>query len=226
MASKRKAVLVLGATRETGLEVVKLFMARGEPVVAVARKTSDIADLKDTGAPIAIGDAFDRAGLERIFAEHDFGAVVSSLGGHPGDERRVDYEGSVNAIEAAKAAGVKRFIMITMIGAGDSDGAGSPEARQAFAKVRALKTRAEDYLKASGLDYTVLRPGGMKSEPATGRGMLSEDRKMMGVIHRADLAALARQCLDDDATIGRTYATVDREMIGTPKFEAPWLKKA
>jgi len=53
---------------------------------------------------------------------------------------------------------------------------------------------------------------------------LSEDRKMMGVIHRADLAQLVLQCLDDDATIGRVYATVDREMIGMPKLQVSWSR--
>ena len=222
--TETKSVLVLGATRETGLETVQALRARARPVVGFARPQSDQADLRATGAPVVEGDAFERASLDAAFATHEIGAVVSSLGGSRGEPRRVDFEGSKNAIDAAKAAGVQRFIMVTMIGCGDSESAISPEARQAFATPLKLKTEAENYLISSGLDYTILRPGGMRSEPATGRGLLSEDHALMGVIHRADLARLILQCLDDPATVGRTYHTVDSEMTGMPKLQVPWAK--
>ncbi len=225
MADKTGGVFVLGATRETGLETVQLLHQRGEAVTALARPESDRKDLEAVGVNIVLGDAFERADLDGILADGGFRAVISSLGGHFRDPRRVDFAGNQNAIDAAKSAGVNRYLMVTMIGCGDSLNALSPEAQELFAKTLALKNQAEECLMTSGLDYTILRPGGMHSEPATGRGMLSEDRNMMGTIHRADLAQLILDCLDDESTIGKIYATVDREMTGMPELQIPRAKK-
>jgi uncharacterized protein YbjT (DUF2867 family) len=74
-----------------------------------------------------------------------------------------------------------------------------------------LKTQAEDHLKSLGLDYTIIRPGGLKTAPATGRGLLTEDRTASGIITRADLAQLIVAALDDPATIGKTLAAIDAE---------------
>ncbi len=64
----------------------------------------------------------------------------------------------------------------------------------------------------SGLDATILRPGGLASDPASGTAIKTEDHSVMGVINRGDLARLTVDCIDDDATIGRIYHTVDPEI--------------
>ena len=72
--------------------------------------------------------------------------------------------------------------------------------------------QAEQHLIDTGLDYTIIRPGGLKEAEATGNGMLTEDSEAMGIITRADLAKLLVQCIDDKETIGKTYSAVDSEM--------------
>ncbi|MDP6694878.1 MAG: NAD(P)H-binding protein, partial [Gammaproteobacteria bacterium] len=85
--------------------------------------------------------------------------------------------------------------------------------RIVLSKILPLKTQAEDHLKASGLDYTIIRPGGLPyTTNSTGRGLLSEDRNTMGFILRADLARLIVGVLHDDRTIGKTFAAVDPEL--------------
>jgi uncharacterized protein YbjT (DUF2867 family) len=86
----------------------------------------------------------------------------------------------------------------------------------ALSKVIPLKTQAEDHLKASGLDYTIIRPGGLPPGIGTGGGILSEDPTTMGFIVRSDLARLILGVLDDPRTIGKTLAAVD------PALESPW----
>ena len=71
----------------------------------------------------------------------------------------------------------------------------------------------------SGLDATILRPGGMLSEPATGSAIKTEDHSVMGMIHRADLAALVVESLDDDETIGKIFHTIDPEISETPPLQ-------
>ena len=72
-----------------------------------------------------------------------------------------------------------------------------------------LKTQAEEYLVASELDYTIIRPGGLKMDTASGYGYLSENREAFGFIDRADLARLIVGALDDDESIGKTYHAAD-----------------
>lgn len=207
-----QGVLIFGGTRETGLETARLLRARGESVTALVRPASDASDLEEVGAIIVRGDALNRADVDKAFAAGEFRAAVNSIGGSPGQKPRPDLDGTINIVDAAVAAGVKRQLMVTAIGAGDSQAAVAPKVLEVLGEVLALKTKAEAYLQASGLDYTILRPGGMTSDPASGTAIKTEDQKRMGVINRADLAALLIDCLDDDSTIGRIYHTVDPEI--------------
>ena len=73
------------------------------------------------------------------------------------------------------------------------------------------KTLGEDHLIASGLDYTLIRPGGLRNGPATGNGLLSEEY-LEGSINRADVGMLIVRALQDDSTIGKAYHVVDKNM--------------
>lgn len=210
-----RRVIVFGASRDTGLEVTKLLAARGDPVTAFVRPSSDRGGLAALDVAYAVGDALEPTSLAAAFAAQRYDAVICTIGGSRAD-RRPDYEGVRNIVDAAKAAGVRRFILVTVIGAGDSWNAVSDRVKQVLGPVIELKTKAEAYLAQSGLDYTIIRPGGLNDLPAAGRGRLYEDHMTMGEIGRADLALLVVQALDDDATIGRIYHAIDEEMLGKP----------
>ena len=212
-------VLVAGSTGETGLEVVKLLRANGAEVVGFARESSDKAPLEELGVEIAVGDAFDKSSIDDVLSGGGYTAVVSTLGSGFRDRKRVDFEGNRNLIDSAKNAGVDRFVLVTMIGIGDSSQAVPDNVKRMFSEVIELKTLAEDYLKESGLSYTILRPGGLLSKPATGNGIRSQDPMTMGTIHRADLARLVVDALADDTQIGETYSVVDANILGVPDNE-------
>jgi uncharacterized protein YbjT (DUF2867 family) len=112
--------------------------------------------------------------------------------------------------------GISRVILISSIGAGDSYASAPLISRLALSKLLPLKTQAEEHLRASGLDYTIIRPGGLPPGAGTGGGLLSEDVTTMGFINRQDLAPLVIGALDDDRTIGKTLAAMD------PARSAPW----
>ncbi len=207
-------ILLLGATRQTGLEIAKLLRARGDRVAAVVRPGSPREELDALGVTVIAGDAFDAPSLDAAFQGKSFSAVISTMGRSSKGDQTVDYEATCNLVDATKKAGVKRFLITTAIGAGDSRQALTPGAEQFLGKVMDRKTLGENYLKESGLDYTILRPGAMKSESPTGRAFLTEDTSLIGTINRTDLAQLTLDCLDDDDTIGRTYSTIDKDMIG------------
>jgi uncharacterized protein YbjT (DUF2867 family) len=205
------AVLVIGGTRATGLEVVRLLRARGEDVVVLARPTSDASAAEALGARIVRGDAMNPPDLATALGAGDFRAIVSTLGGTSLDGPRPDFEGNRNAVDAARLAGVKRYLLVTMIGAGESLQAAPALSRYVLRKITPEKTKAEDYLKTSGLDFTIIRPGGLLNKEAQGKAYLTEDTRAMSWIRRADVAALVVQALDDPRAIGKTYHAFDPE---------------
>ncbi len=210
-ASGNAGVLIIGATRGTGLRLAKLLVARGDEVTAMVRPSSDLSELEPLSVRLVTGDALNRADVDAAFSQGPYRAVVSTIGCFR-CEQPPDYIGNKNIIDAAAASGNRRVIMISTVGAGDSK-EGAPWISLWFLKdVIVLKEQAEQHLIDSGLDYTIIRPGGLKEAEATGNGILTEDTTAMGIITRADLAGLLVECIDDPKTIGKTYTAVDSEM--------------
>lgn len=209
------SVLVIGGTRATGLEIVRVLRARGDDVVVLARPSSDASAAESLGARIVRGDAMNPPDLAAALAAVPAGgrlrAIVSTLGATSLDGPRPDFDGNRNAVDAARLAGVTRFVLVTVIGAGESLEAAPAIARYFLRKVIPEKTKAEDYLKTSGLDYTIIRPGGLLDKEPQGRAFLTEDTRAMSWIRRADLAVLAVQALDDPRAIGKVYHAFDPE---------------
>lgn len=208
-------VLVFGATGKLGVEIIKDLREHGDQVTAFVRPTSDRSQLEPLGVTFATGDVLDAESVRAAFAAGGFDAAIATLSGlsQPG----LDGTGNSNVADAAAAAGVRRFILISTVGAGDSRDAAPLLSRLALSKVLPQKTAAEEHLRASGLDYTIIRPGGLPpGVVATGGGIVSEDPRTMGFIKRPDLARLVMGVLYDDATIGKTLAAVD------PGLARPW----
>lgn len=209
-ASPGGPILVFGGNRASGLEIVRQLRAQDEEVVVAVRPTSDVAALEALGVATVYADALDATTVTDAFASKSYAAVISTLGTTRGESgNRPDYVGNRHIIDAAVAAGVRRMILVTVIGAGDSAPAAPLPARNFLEEVIELKTRAEDHLRASGLDYTIIRPGGLGDVSATGTAVLAEDPLAFSYIARKDLAALVVRALGDDGTIGKVYAAYD-----------------
>jgi uncharacterized protein YbjT (DUF2867 family) len=178
-------------------------------VVALVRPQSDASGPEALGARIARGDALNLEDLSAVLGNGQFRAIVSTLGARTLDGPRPEFDGTRNAVDAARVVGVKRFILITVIGANESHDAAPALARYVLRNVIPEKSKAEDYLKTSGLDYTIIRPGGLLDKEPQGRAYLTEDTRSMSWIRRADLAALTVQALDNPRAIGRIYHAFD-----------------
>jgi uncharacterized protein YbjT (DUF2867 family) len=210
-------ILIFGATRGTGLEAAKILRARGEAVTAMVRPGSEHAELDALGVTIFSGDVLDAASVRAAFAAGDFRAAIVSLArkrGEPGP--RPDGAGANNISDAA---GETHVLMISGIGAGDSQSAVNPKVLEVLGEVMAIKAKAEDYLLGSGVPATVLRPGGMTHDAASGTAIKTEDHGVMGVINRADLAQLTVDCIDDPQTFGKIYHTIDPEITWKAPLE-------
>jgi len=208
--SQSGPVLVFGGNRATGLEIVKQLRARGETVIVAVRPSSNIDALTELGVETVIADALDPESVDAALAATSYAAVISTLGTARGEKhQRPDFIGNRNVIDAAVRAGVRRLILITVVGAGDSAAAAPLPARNFLAEVIELKTQAEDHLRSSGLDYTIIRPGGLGDLSATGTAVLAEDPAAFSYISRIDLAQVTVDALGNPATIGKTLAAYD-----------------
>lgn len=216
--SENKTIFLAGASRGIGREIA-LLLAKSFKVKALLRTDVAQAELAGLGIAIAKGDALNPTELEAAMLEPIW-AVISTVGGLPKDGQRADYWGNKNLVDAALKAGVQKFILVSSIGSGNSAVALPPPALETLRPVLIEKAQAEQYLIASGLTYVVVRPGGLKSEPATGNGVLTPDPTIAGTIHREDVARLVCQCLESDQADNQVLSAVDRQMTyGQADFE-------
>ncbi len=138
-------------------------------------------------------------------------AIVFAAGAGPGSgtERKqsMDLGGALKLIDAAKADGIRRYLMVSSIGAGHPPPPGEGEV---FGDYLRAKAAADQALEASGLEYTVVRPGPLTDDPPTGHVELGIDLDRRE-IPRADVAAILRACLLQPHTIGWTFEAVGGE---------------
>jgi uncharacterized protein YbjT (DUF2867 family) len=226
-------VLVVGGTRGVGLEIVRLLVGRGEDVTAMVRATSNVDKLNELGVKQVIADALVEEQVKAIFPMDGYETVISTLGTSSKDlpsrqnffnsllkgqvkmdpNKRPDYVGNRYIIDAASASGVNRFIFITVIGPGNSYDALPLPARRGHNEVIPLKEKAEEHLRASGLAYTIIRPGGLSNGSSTGEARLTDDPLAFSYIARKDVAKLTIEVLNNDESIGHTYTAYDTDRL-------------
>lgn len=214
-------IFLAGASRGVGREVVDCLRKQSMNVKVLLRSEIARTELEGMGIEVVNGDALNAAEVEgAMLSGNPLDAVISTIGSLPKDGQRSDYWGNKNLIDAAVKAGVQKFILISSIGSGNSAPALLPPALETLGAVLVEKDKAERYLSESGLTYTIIRPGGLKSLPATGNGVLTEDPTVAGTIHRADVAQLVCRCLTSKRANNKVLSAVDRQMVyGQPEFE-------
>ncbi len=198
-------IIVIGGHGKVALQLARILTDRGDEVSSVFRNPDHHDDVEVTGAKPVPADIeqLDAAALADLLAGHD--AVVFSAGaggGNPARTYAVDRDAAIRVIDAAAQAGVKRFVMVSYFGAGPGHGVPADDPFFAYAEAKAA---ADAHLRASGLDWTVLGPGRLTLEPATGRiAVRGAKRPGKDSVSRADVALVAAATLGDDSTIGRT----------------------
>jgi len=211
-------IFVAGGSRGVGRHIISNLRSNfpDSKITALVRSEEAAKELNAVdNVNAVIGDAFDYKTVEGTIDGCD--AVISTLGGAAAEEdgKRVDYEGNNNVIEAAGILGVTRVVLVTSIGCGDSQEAIPPSAFDVLKDALAAKTRAENVLVKyyTNTNWTIIRPGGLKSEPKTGTAILTEDRSVVGSIHREDVADLVVQSLTSATTMRKILGAVDPELM-------------
>jgi uncharacterized protein YbjT (DUF2867 family) len=195
-------VAIAGGHGQIALRLAKIMSERGDEVVALIRNPDHADEVRYAGAEPALVDLEHASEDEVANAINGSDAVVFAAGAGPGSgsERKetMDYGGAVKLIAAAKQAGVGRYVIVSSMGA-------NPNATgdDTFSVYLRAKGRADDAVRASGLDATVVRPGGLTNDAGTGRVRLGESLPR-GQVTRDDVAAVLVAVLDSPSTIGRT----------------------
>jgi uncharacterized protein YbjT (DUF2867 family) len=194
----------------------QLLIGRGDEALGLIRNPDHAANLRELGAdPVLCDlDAAEPNEVAEAIAGSD--AVVFAAGAGPGSgverKRTMDLGGAVKLIEAAKADGISRYLIVSSMGAADPPADGG----DAFGEYLRAKAAADRALMESGLDYTIVRPGMLSDDPPTGLVEIAP-RLERGEISRGDVAAVLLACLDQGGTIGRDFDLVAGE---TPIDEA------
>lgn len=206
-------IVVIGGHGKVALQLARILTDRGDEVSSVFRNPDHSDDVAASGADPVVADIerLDTGALAGLLGGHD--AVVFSAGAGGGDPARtyaVDRDAAIRVIDAAARAGVRRFVMVSYFGAGADHGV--PQENSFFHYAEA-KAAADTHLRASDLNWTVLGPGRLTLEPATGRIVVGVGQD----VSRADVALVVAAALADDSTIGRT---IDFNNGGIPIAEA------
>lgn len=204
-------VFVAGGSKGVGRLVIDKLIEEGAEVVALVRSDEAVAELNALDKVSAIqGDAFTYKAVEGAMDGCD--AAITTLGGSTDDgENRIDYVGNNNVIEAAGILGVTRVVVVTSVGCGSSKEAAPPAVFEVLKEVLAAKERAENVLIKyyTNMNWTIIRPGGLKSESKTGKAILTEDSKAIGAINRADVADLVVKALESPKTERKILSAID-----------------
>ncbi|CAK0784813.1 hypothetical protein CVIRNUC_008017 [Coccomyxa viridis] len=218
------SILVAGGGG-VALAVTRKLKDMGSWVWMLQRSETRRSEIEGMMAILVRGDALKKEDVEKAMGEiEEVDAVVSTIGGTPADPT-ADSQGNINLIEAAAKKGVKKFVLVTSIGTGDSKDAPPTQVYDVLKPVLLEKEKAEEALKGSPntgstMQWTIIRPGGLKSEPATGSGILTEDRSVCGAINREDVADLVVKALFSDKADGKVLAAVDQsQLYGEPKLD-------
>jgi len=195
-------ILIFGGHGKVALLLEPLLVAQGHTVTAVIRNPAHEADVAATGAQPLVADveALDLDQLTNLIAGND--VVVWSAGAGGGDPSRtyaVDRDAAIRTMDAAAAADVLRYVMVSWLGSRADHGVAADSSFFAYADA---KWAADAHLAASPLDWTILAPGTLTLDPPTGR--IALDPQDGGAVPRADVAAAIVATVGDDSTIGRT----------------------
>jgi uncharacterized protein YbjT (DUF2867 family) len=195
-------IFVAGGHGKIGLRLLGLAAQRGDQARGLIRDPGQSADLEAVGAEPAVADWEAGDEITPLVAGTD--AVVFAAGAGPGSgperKRTVDYGGAVKLIEAAKANGVSRYAIVSSMGADAPERA--PEAMRPYQEAKAA---ADEALRDSGLDFTIVRPGMLTDDPGTGLVDAAPTLGRRGSIPRDDVAAVLLAVLDEPSAIGKTF---------------------
>lgn len=197
-------ILVAGANGTTGKKVVHLLdKSQYFNPIAMVRKKEQLAQFENIGIDTVLGD------LEEDLAHtvKNIDKVIFAAGSGGKKVVAVDQEGAKKLIDVSQKGDVKRFVMLS------SMGADNPEAAEDLKSYLKAKHNADEYLKQSDLNYMIVRPGPLTNDKGTGKIRLEKHLEIQGSISRDDVAQTLVHVLHEDAGTNETFEILEGETL-------------
>jgi uncharacterized protein YbjT (DUF2867 family) len=202
-------VLVIGGHGQVGLRLLRLLARDGHRGRGVIRNPEQASDLKAAGAEAVLCDLERGDDLRPHLGTAD--AIVFAAGAGPGSgparKRTVDYGAAVTSMAAASDRSVSRFVIVSSIGTHEV--AAAAEAMRPYLQA---KREADDALKQSGLEWTIVKPGHLTDAPGSGRVQVSRRFGGRADVPRDDVALVLLECLQAPNTIGVEFELFEGEI--------------
>jgi uncharacterized protein YbjT (DUF2867 family) len=199
-------VVIAGGHGQIGRRLARLLAARGDRVRGLIRNPGHVDDLRSDGAEPVLCDLESAPVDEVASAVSGADAVVFAAGAGPGSgaERKLtmDRDGAVKLMEAAREAGVPRYVIVSSVGAESP-----PDGDDVFSVYLRAKAEADRALMDSDSDWTVVRPGMLTDDPGTGRVRVQEE-PIRAEVTRDDVAAVLAAVVDESRAVGKVLYVV------------------
>jgi len=203
--------LVFGGNGRLGAPIVRGLVEAGHPVTVFVRETSDLSRIEDLDLEYVTGDLTNADSVVAAVGGRDFTYVIDATA-------RRNYKGELfydtsmrNILDALADSEVEQFILHGSVGAGDNIANFPDVPFGSMKEMLKAKGRAEDMLRTSGINYTIIRNGRLVrgEPPPTGKASLTEDDTVMSSVTRADLALLTLECVGKRDCYNKTFHARD-----------------
>jgi uncharacterized protein YbjT (DUF2867 family) len=196
-------ITIAGANGQIAKLLHPILIEAGHEVRGIIRKKEQADSLKEMGVKPVVADMEKEDDLSEAVGDAE--AVLFAAGAGPGSgaERKwtVDRDGAIKLMEACKAKGISRYVMISAMGLD------VPRGSEVFQVYQKAKLEADNALKESGLDYTIVKPGRLTNDSPG--GLVNAGKNLDGgEVPRADVAAVLAAVFDDDSTAGLEFDLV------------------
>jgi uncharacterized protein YbjT (DUF2867 family) len=191
-------ITIVGGHGSIAMLLHPILKAKGHEVRGIIRKEEQAEDLREVGAEPVICDIEETTDISEAVGDVD--AVLFAAGAGPGSgaarKWTVDRDGAIKLINAAKKNGIDRYVMISAMGTD------TPRGNEVFRTYLQAKEEADEALRNSGLDYTIIKPGRLTDDEGTGKVSLAPELER-GEIPREDVAAVLAEVFEMPETIGK-----------------------
>ena len=199
-------IIVAGGHGQIAMLLHPLLIASGYRVRGLIRNPAQADEVREAGAQPVVCDLEAKEDIATVVGRADVAIFAAGAGPGSGLARKtsMDRDGAIKLIDAALSHGIRRFIMISAMHAEE------PRGDEVFQAYLRAKSEADEALRRSGLDYTIVRPGRLSN--ATGSGLVRVAASLhAGEIPRADVAAVVAACVETPATIGCPFDLIAGE---------------
>ena len=208
-------IVVIGASGRTGKLVLEGLAKRDLRIRALSRDTAKAS--ADIGGNYEWVQADVTQPETLVMALQDSDIIISTIGAKPGKgpdgPESVVYKGVINLVDEAKRAGTRHIIYMSSIGAGGSQHFSTVFLNLFMNKTMKWKSLGEEYIRNSGIDFTIVRPGGLYGDPGTQGIKFDQGDKIIGAIPRGDVASVLVESVYNPDAINKTFEIINDESL-------------